>query len=392
MRRTIPVVAHLHGTELQMLDAIEEQGHHNCPHAWAWADRMRTWAARAQRLIVLSESQLERVERPAATSRPSAASLIPNGFEPDAFAPARRRSPRPLAPPPRRRAAGVAARRPSTPASMAYEPADLEAFADGGPVLLYVGRFTPVKRVRLLIEAYARARPGFLRRAPLVLVGGYPGEWEGEHPAEAVARTGARDVFLAGWHGHDELPGFLGAADVVVLPSVREQFGQVLVEGMACARPAIAVDAHGPSEIVRHGQTGWLVEPDDPVALANAMVEVVNRPEEARRRGRLAARGRAGALRVARAGRAGGRDVRRGAGRRPAARRPRRPVLASACTPALWLVEPCLALLPFRDAASVPRRAPGARHWTAPPRRPHRSACTTRPMSTMPAASRWSRG
>jgi glycosyltransferase involved in cell wall biosynthesis len=122
-----------------------------------------------------------------------------------------------------------------------------------------------------------------------VLLGGFPGEWEGEHPFDTIRRTGAQDVFLAGWHGHDELPSFLAASDVVVLPSVREQFGQVLVEGMACGRPAIAVDAFGPAEIVRHGETGWLVEPDDPVSLANALVEAVNRPFERRRRGRAAA-------------------------------------------------------------------------------------------------------
>jgi glycosyltransferase involved in cell wall biosynthesis len=58
---------------------------------------------------------------------------------------------------------------------------------------------------------------------------------------------------------------------------------------MACGLPAIAVDAFGPAEIVEHGATGWLVEPDDPVSLANAMVEAVNRPLERRRRGRLAA-------------------------------------------------------------------------------------------------------
>ena len=87
-----------------------------------------------------------------------------------------------------------------------------------------------------------------------MIVGGYPGEWEREHPADTIERTGAEDVFLAGWHGHDELPGFLNASDVVVLPSVREQFGQVLVEGMACGLPAIAVDAHGPAEIVDHGR------------------------------------------------------------------------------------------------------------------------------------------
>jgi glycosyltransferase involved in cell wall biosynthesis len=70
---------------------------------------------------------------------------------------------------------------------------------------------------------------------------------------------------------------------------VREQFGQVLVEGMACGLPAIAVNAHGPAEIVEHGSTGWLVEPDDVGSLANAMVEAVNRPVERRRRGARAA-------------------------------------------------------------------------------------------------------
>src|SRR4029079_13389578 len=97
---------------------------------------------------------------------------------------------------------------------------------------------------------------------------------------EAIRRTGVPDVFLAGWHTHRELPAFLNASDVVVLPSVREQFGQVLVEGMACGRPAIAVDAHGPAEIVEDGDTGWLVEPDDAHGLAEALVEAVNRPEE----------------------------------------------------------------------------------------------------------------
>jgi len=91
-----------------------------------------------------------------------------------------------------------------------------------------------------------------------------------------VRQSGARDVFLAGWHGHDDLPLGLNASDVVVLPSVHEQFGQVLVEGMACGLPAIAVNAHGPATIVEPGETGWLVPPDDEDALCEALVEAVN--------------------------------------------------------------------------------------------------------------------
>jgi glycosyltransferase involved in cell wall biosynthesis len=155
-------------------------------------------------------------------------------------------------------------------------------------VLLYVGRFTSVKRIGLLITAYARARESFNKPAPLVLVGGFPGEWEDEHPFETIERTGARDVFLAGWHEHDELADILAASDVVILPSVREQFGQVLVEGMACGLPAIAVNAYGPSLIIEDGQTGWLVPPDDERALMEALLEAVNEDVERGRRGEAA--------------------------------------------------------------------------------------------------------
>jgi glycosyltransferase involved in cell wall biosynthesis len=283
----VPIVGHLHGTELLMLEAIDRDPR-RWPHGEAWAERMRGWTAACERIIVLSESQFARAER-LLPVEPGRCVLVPNGYEPDTFVPRHvdhaalwRRmlvdEPRGWAPD-------------DEPGSVGYAPDTLAAFTDAAgetPVLLYIGRFTEVKRLPLLIEAYARARDGFNRRAPLVLVGGFPGEWEGEHPLDAVRRLGVPDVFLAGWHEHRELPDILAAADAVVLPSVREQFGQVLVEGMACGLPAIAVDAYGPADIVEHGETGWLVPPDDVVGLANALVEAVNRPAERRRRGAAA--------------------------------------------------------------------------------------------------------
>ena len=284
----VPIVGHLHGTELLMLEAIEAD-----PGRWAhgpaWAERLRGWAAACERLVVLSATQVARAERLLGID-PARCVRVPNGFDPAVFHP---RHVDHLALWRRHLVEAPQGWQPGGEAgSVAYAERDLAAFADAEgetPVLLYVGRFTEVKRLPLLIEAYARAQPGFTRRAPLVIVGGFPGEWEGEHPLGAVRRVGARDVFLAGWHEHDALADVLAASDVVVLPSVREQFGQVIVEGMACGLPAIAVDAHGPAEIVRHGETGWLVEPDDPVALANALVEAVNRPRERLRRGANAA-------------------------------------------------------------------------------------------------------
>jgi glycosyltransferase involved in cell wall biosynthesis len=282
----VPVVGHLHGTELLMLEELEREPG-RWPHGDAWARRMRGWAAACERLILLSDTAAERAEHLLGIDHERCV-VVPNGFDPELFF-ARRVDRvahwrRHLVDEPRGWAPGA------EPGSVAYEEPDLEAFADGAPVLLYVGRYTAVKRLSLLIGAYGRARESFGTRAPLVLVGGFPGEWEGEHPLETVRRLGVQDVFLAGWHGHDELPGFLAASDVVVLASVREQFGQVLVEGMACGLPAIAVDAYGPSRIVDDGRTGWLVAPDDEAALAAALAEAVRDPAERRRRGTAAAR------------------------------------------------------------------------------------------------------
>jgi glycosyltransferase involved in cell wall biosynthesis len=174
------------------------------------------------------------------------------------------------------------------PGSVRYSEDELDAL--DGTVLVYSGRYTEVKRLPLLIRAFARAQPRFDGAAGLVLIGGYPGEWEGDHPLSVVRSIGVSGVFLAGWRGHDDLPDGLNASDAVVLPSVHEQFGQVLVEGLACGLPCVAVDAHGPATIVDDGSTGWLVPPDDEDAMVEALVEVVNDPSERRRRGDAAYR------------------------------------------------------------------------------------------------------
>jgi glycosyltransferase involved in cell wall biosynthesis len=277
----VPVVAHVHGTELLMLEEIDQGPPEGWAHAAAWAERMRGWAQRARRLLVLSESQLDRIE--ALLGVPAdRCTVVPNGFDPETFdrRPVDRRAHwrEHLVERPGGWAPG------GQPGDIAYSPSDVEVLAEG-TVLLYVGRFTAVKRVGLLVRAHARAHREYATPAGLVLVGGFPDEWEGEHPADAVRDSGAPDVFLAGWHDHEELPDFLNASDALVLPSVREKFGLVLVEAMACGLPAIAVDAHGPSLIVEDGETGWLVEPDDETSLAAALVDAVNRPDERRRRG-----------------------------------------------------------------------------------------------------------
>ncbi|MGD9737086.1 MAG: glycosyltransferase family 4 protein [Solirubrobacterales bacterium] len=255
-----PVVAHLHGTELLMMEQVAAGAPVAWAHASAWMERMCRWAAACARIVVADERGRERAAALLGLE-PERFACIPSGVDPH-FEP------------------GPVDRGAHWRRHLGEEP--------GGTVLLYVGRFTAVKRLPLLIEAFVRARDRCAAPASLILVGGHPGEWEGEHPEETIARLGARDVFLAGWHPHSALPAFFNAADALVHASPREQFGQVLVEAMACERPPIAVDAAGPASIVADGVTGWLVPPEDADALAAAILAAVEDPAERRRRGRNA--------------------------------------------------------------------------------------------------------
>ncbi len=281
----VPVVGQLHGTELAMLARIAAGAPAEWVHAEAWARRLRRWARQCAQLIVPTEATRERAVRLLGVD-PDDCVVIASGFDPATFRPAPvDRSAwwhRLLVEAPRGWLPG------REPGSIGYGEEQI-ARLDDAVVLLAVGRYTAVKRLSLLIEAFTIARRRTRRVAALVLLGGHPGEWEGEHPYDAVQRTGAQDVFLAGWHDHEQLAGSFNAADVQVLASVDEQFGLVLVEGMACGLPAIAVDRAGPAEIVDDGRTGWLVEPDDLDGLVAAIVDAVDDGPERAQRG-LAAR------------------------------------------------------------------------------------------------------
>ena len=278
----VPIVGTLHGTELLMLEAIAGAGAGRWPHAAAWAERLCRWASRCEQLVLAPGNSERAVEL--LGLEPDRFETLPNGFDPVVFRPCavdrRRTWRRALVDEPRAWAPG------GKPGSIAYGEDVLDAL-DRGPVIVYVGRFTEVKRLPLLLEAFAEARGRMTTPASLILVGGHPGEWEGEHPAETVERLGLPDVLLAGWYDQSELPELLAAADLLVLPSVRESFGQVIVEAMACGVPAIAAASLGPAKIIDDGKTGWLFAVDDRAGLADALVAAVNDPDERARRARL---------------------------------------------------------------------------------------------------------
>lgn len=291
----VPVVAHLHGTELKMLAAIRSAGSDSWPHASAWQRRLVAAARRANRLIVISPS-----DRALAIDLlgvdPESIDVMPNGVDLGLF------SIDPLPPEDRLdRWRRWLVEDPcgwdesGDPGTIGYSAADLRrSFVDPAtgsplPVMLFVGRFLGFKRVPLLIRAYAEVRTAMGESAPpLVIWGGYPGEWEGEHPHAVATELGVEGVFFAGWRGHDDLSMALNCADIFVAPSVDEPFGQVYLEAMASGLPVIATDSGGPVSFINTDPArpnGWLVTPDDEASLTAAIIQAASDPAERQRRG-----------------------------------------------------------------------------------------------------------
>jgi glycosyltransferase involved in cell wall biosynthesis len=306
----VPVVAHLHGTEIKFVEAIAAQAASAARHepqveesttsssrgrhGAFWAAHLRAQAQAADHVVAVSaRDRMSAVELLGV--EPDRISVIPNGVDLDHFRPkaltgSERRAlfRHWLVEDPRGWTEG------GTPGSVAYRDDDLDRLLgddDDSTVLIFVGRFTAAKRTPVLLRAFARARARFERPGALVVWGGSPGEWEGEHPVTVAAEVGSDGIFFAGWRGHDDLPDGLAASDALVMASVDDSYPQSPLEAMAVGRPVIATMSGGFPAMIDTDPahpTGWLVPPDDVDALAEVLVEAVNHPDELARRGAYA--------------------------------------------------------------------------------------------------------
>jgi L-malate glycosyltransferase len=151
---------------------------------------------------------------------------------------------------------------------------------DGQPLILNVAHMAHHKGQCHLVDAM----PAILAERPdarTVVVG----HGELRESLEARARglgLGSRLVF-AGFQPPDEIPSFLKAADVFAFPSVEEGLGSSLLDAMAAGVPIVASRAGGIPEIIRDDETGVLVEPGDPGALARGILRLLNDRAAARR-------------------------------------------------------------------------------------------------------------
>ncbi len=139
-------------------------------------------------------------------------------------------------------------------------------------VVVFVGSLSPVKGVRYLLEAMSIIKRE-IPVARLLIVG--------DGTEKPILKTKAKSLNIENtvtFYGHvdnDEVPKYMAASDVFVLPSLSEGFPNVIAEAMAAGLPIICTKVGGLSEIVTEGKNGFLVESENPAQLARQIISIL---------------------------------------------------------------------------------------------------------------------
>ncbi len=155
----------------------------------------------------------------------------------------------------------------------------------GAPLVFSVSRLVYEKGVQVLIDAWPATRAAF-PGARLLLAG--VGEYMDPLKQRAWDLGLGHEIIFAGHISEHEKDKLFAAADLAVFPSLYEPFGIVALEAMAAGCPVIVADTGGLAEVVRQGETGLRVPPNDPGALAAGMIATLREPARAQAYARAA--------------------------------------------------------------------------------------------------------
>lgn len=150
-----------------------------------------------------------------------------------------------------------------------------------------VAHHAPIKGLHVLLEAFEQ----FAQRygdVHLSIIGGVTSSTRREYSESLHARVDDSPILRERVTFHapsNQIHQMLAQADVVIQPSLNEAFGRVAIEAASCGIAVIASDTGGLRETVLDAQTGWLVTPGDPAALAGALEDAYVSPSKRRARG-----------------------------------------------------------------------------------------------------------
>lgn len=176
-----------------------------------------------------------------------------------------------------------------TPYQTDHRASAVEAFPviQGRDLLLSLGRVDPIKNQSWLVEQ----APEILREHPkalLVFAGACTDNAYGEALKKRIADLGLSErVLLTGGLPPEDprLIGLLQQASVLLLPSLSETFGLVILEAWAAGITVIASATSGAKALIRHGYDGWLFDLEKPSAFHQALGLTLRRPDVAREMG-----------------------------------------------------------------------------------------------------------
>ncbi len=172
------------------------------------------------------------------------------------------------------------------PARVSGNPVRQELGLEGRLCIGLIGRLSGEKGHELLLSAL----PALIKEEPRVCAV-FAGEGEEEQRLRGIAESGSlqEHVRFAGFRS--DIPRVMAAMDIIVVPSLSvESSPGVVKEGMAMSKPVIAADVGGVSEIIRHGEDGWIIERNNADALQGALLRLIKDPAA---RGKLASASRA---------------------------------------------------------------------------------------------------
>lgn len=146
-------------------------------------------------------------------------------------------------------------------------------------IILFIGRLHPEKGVDTLLKALKMMQDKEILLLIVYSVSEYKETYE--NLAETLGIS--NKILFISYIPHDDLPRYYCVADAYVLPSMREEWSNTLMEAMACETPVIATNVGANPYQVVEGKTGFLVPPNDPRSLAQKMQFVLENPDFVRR-------------------------------------------------------------------------------------------------------------
>lgn len=155
-------------------------------------------------------------------------------------------------------------------------------------IIIFVKAFTAQSGISYLIQSIPKIQVNY-PNIGLLAIGGGPLQDQLEDDIDNMNL--GRAVKLIQRVSNDSIPQYLNKAEIFISPSIpfdkaEETFNISLIEAMACGKPVIATAIGGPKEIIEGGDdVGILIPPKDPDAIADAVIELFNNPERAKKMG-----------------------------------------------------------------------------------------------------------